>query len=242
MTLEVLLAEDEPLARARLRRLLERQPDVHIVEECASGGAAVAALAKRHVDVLFLDIELPELSGFEVLERHAGTLPATVFVTAYSDYAVRAFDVSAVDYLVKPIDGERLALAMQRARQHLAMVAAHGARPRLEAFPERIPVRVGARIRFVEVDRIDYLEAQGNYVAVFSGDREELVRETMLAMEARLDPKQFVRIHRRFIVRCASITELEPLPGGEFNVTLATGKRLLSGRTYRARLAAIARL
>jgi two-component system, LytTR family, response regulator len=162
-------------------------------------------------------------------------LPATIFVTAYSQYAVRAFDVSAVDYLVKPIDGERLGLAVQRARQRLEN--AHTA-----MFLERIPVRTGARIRFVHVDDIDYLEAQGNYIAVFSREREELVRETMLAMEAKLDPKVFVRIHRRFIVRRSRIVELEPLPGGEFVVTLASGKRLLSGRTYRPRLTEIARL
>lgn len=240
--LAVLLAEDEPLARARLRRLLRPHRDVRVVEECASGGAALDALARRHVDVLFLDIELPELNGFELLERAGGALPATIFVTAYSEHAVRAFEVNAVDYLVKPIDGERLALAIERARQHVAMSAALSARPGPAPFRERIAVRVGSRIRFVEVGRIDYLEAQGNYVALFSGGREELVRETLQAMEARLDPQQFVRIHRRFIVRCACITELEPLPGGEYQVTLASGQRLVSGRTFRARLASLARL
>jgi two-component system, LytTR family, response regulator len=235
VNLRALIADDEPLARARLRRLLGKQRDIHVVEECASGRATLEALCRRPIDLLFLDIELPEFSGFEVIERAGGSLPATIFVTAYSEHALRAFDVSAVDYLVKPIDGDRLVLAVQRARQRLD-------NPRTAAYLERIPVRSGTRIRFVHVDDIDYLEAQGNYIAVFGGEREELIRDTLTAMETKLDPKTFVRIHRRFIVRRSRIVELEPLPGGEFVVTLASGKRLLSGRTYRPRLTEIARL
>lgn len=236
MTLRVLLADDEPLARARLRRLLRKQGDIEVVEECASGSATLEALCKRHVDILFLDIELPEFCGFTVIERTTQALPATVFVTAYGEHAVRAFDVSAVDYLLKPIDGERLAVAVDRARQRLMLT------PRPAAFLARIPVRAGTRIRFVQVDEIEYLEAQGNYVAVCGAAREELVRETLNGMESRLDPCAFVRVHRRFIVRRKQIVELEPLPGGEFMLTLRSGKRLLSGRTYRARLAELARL
>ncbi len=244
MSLRALLADDEPLARARLRRLLKQQRDIEIVEECASGGAALAALCRRQVDVLFLDIELPELGGFEVLERAGSGWPATVFVTAYAQHALRAFDFSAVDYLVKPIDGERLALAVERVRQR---VAASASAP---AYPERIPVRSGARVRLVPVHTIELLEAQGNYVALHccapqgqpAAPREELLRETLSGLEARLDPAVFVRVHRRFIVRRSSIVELEPSAGGEFVLTLASGRRLLSGRTYRARLAQLTRL
>lgn len=240
MSLRAVLADDEPLARTRLRRLLGLQGDVEIVEECASGEATLAALCRQRVDVLFLDIELPELDGFEVLERAGGGFPATVFVTAYGEHALRAFDFSAVDYLVKPIDGERLALALARVRQR---VAASG---RAATYPERIPVRSGTRIRFVAVDDIELVEAQGNYVALHhahqQGQREELLRETLGRFEARLDPARFVRVHRRFIVRRASIVELEPSAGGEFLLTLASGKRLLSGRTYRARLSQLTRL
>jgi two-component system, LytTR family, response regulator len=241
VSLRAVLAEDEPLARARLRRLLGQQRDIRIVGECASGGAALEALCKQQVDVLFLDIELPELSGFEVLERTGGAFPATVFVTAYGEHALRAFDVSAVDYLLKPIDGERLALAVERVRQRVAQ----GGRTALReggSYPERIPVRTGARIRFIAVDSIELVEAQGNYVALHGGQREELLRETLSGIEARLDPQHFVRVHRRFIVRRSSIVELEPTAGGEFVLTLASGRRLLSGRTYRARLAQLTRL
>ena len=234
------MADDEPLARTRLRRLLGQQGGVEVVEECASGAATLAALCKQHVDVLFLDIELPELNGFEVLERAGGGFPATVFVTAYGQHALRAFDFSAVDYLVKPIDGERLAQAVQRVRQRVARSA------KAAPYPERIPVRSGARIRFVAVDDIELVEAQGNYVALHhvqhAEPREELLRETLSGIEARLDPGRFVRVHRRFIVRRSSIVELEPSAGGEYVLTLASGRRLLSGRTYRSRLAQLTRL
>jgi two-component system, LytTR family, response regulator len=248
MSLRALLADDEPLARTRLRRLLGLQRDIEIVEECASGGAALAALCRQHVDVLFLDIELPELDGFEVLERAGGGFPATVFVTAYAQHALRAFDFSAVDYLVKPFDGERLALAVERVRRR---VAASG---KPAPYPERIPVRSGARIRFIAVESIELVEAQGNYVALHcccpeghaqraqQQPREELLRETLSGIEARLDPARFVRVHRRFIVRLSSIVELEPTAGGELLLTLASGRRLLSGRTYRSRLSQLTRL
>lgn len=240
MSLRAIVADDEPLARTRLRRLLGQQGGVEVVEECASGAATLAALCKQHVDVLFLDIELPELNGFEVLERAGGGFPATVFVTAYGQHALRAFDFSAVDYLVKPFDGERLALAVERVRQR---VAQHG---KPAGYPERIPVRSGARIRFVAVDDIELVEAQGNYVALHhvqhAQRREELLRETLSGIEARLDPTHFVRVHRRFIVRRSSIVELEPTAAGEFVLTLASGRRLLSGRTYRSRLTQLTRL
>lgn len=240
MSLRAVVADDEPLARTRLRRLLGRQGGVEIVEECASGAATLAALSRQQVDVLFLDIELPELDGFEVLERTAGAFPATIFVTAYGEHALRAFDFSAVDYLVKPIDGERLALAVARVRQRVAL------RSKPPSYPERIPVRSGSRIRFIAVDGIELVEAQGNYVALHHAQgtlqREELLRETLSGIEARLDPERFVRVHRRFIVRRTSIVELEPTAGGEFLLTLASGRRVLSGRTYRSRLAQLTRL
>jgi two-component system LytT family response regulator len=240
VSLRAIVADDEPLARTRLRRLLGQQRDIEIVEECASGRAALAALCKQQVDVLFLDIELPELDGFQVLERAGGAFPATVFVTAYGEHALRAFDFSAVDYLVKPIDGERLALAVERVRQRVAPSG------RAAGYPERFPVRSGARVRFVAVDEIELVEAQGNYVALHynhgAREREELLRETLSGIEARLDPALFLRVHRRFIVRRSSIVELEPTAGGEFVLTLASGKRVLTGRTYRSRLAQLTRL
>jgi two-component system LytT family response regulator len=240
VSLRAIVADDEPLARTRLRRLLSQQRDIEIVEECASGRAALAALCRQQVDVLFLDIELPELDGFEVLEHAGGAFPATVFVTAYGEHALRAFDFSAVDYLVKPIDGERLALAVERVRQRMAPAA------RATAYPERIPVRSGARVRFISVDELELVESQGNYVALHyrhgGGQREELLRETLSGIEARLDPACFLRVHRRFIVRRSSILELEPSAGGEFVLTLVSGRRLLSGRTYRSRLAQLTRL
>jgi two-component system, LytTR family, response regulator len=227
--IRALIVDDEPLARARARRIFGAEPGVAVVGECGDGGAAVEALATTAIDLLVLDIEMPERDGLDVAEL-AGDR-AVIFVTAHEHYARRAFDADAVDYLLKPLDPERVSESLARVRR----------RGEPDAAPRRIAARTGNRIRFVEPDAIDWIEAQGNYVALHAGGRAELVRVTLTALERRLDPRRFARIHRRLIVRIDRIRELAPRPTGEYRVRLADGASLLSGRTYRARLAALAR-
>lgn len=233
--IRALIVDDEPLARARVRRLLAIEPDVEILGECADGAGAIAALAATEVDLLVLDIQMPEHDGFDVVGALDGRHPAIVFVTAHEHHARRAFDADAVDYLLKPIDPERVTEAIARVRRRLELD--RGGPERLH----RIAARIGNRIRFVDPEDIDWIEAQGNYVALHAAGRVELIRETMTSLEHRLDPSRFARIHRGLIVRIDRIDELAPQPTGEYTVRLHGGAQLVSGRTYRARLAALAR-
>ena len=227
--IRALVVDDEPLARARLVRLLSAEADVEVVGECGDGVAALATLATTDVDLVVLDIEMPEADGFDVSAAVDG--PAVIFVTAHEQYARRAFDADAVDYVLKPVDAERIAesLARVRRRIHRTPVA-------------HIPARLGRRIRLVAADEIEWIEAQGNYAALHTGDRVELIRETMSSLERRLDPARFVRIHRRIIVRIDRIRDLAPHATGCYTVRLHNGVSLLSGRTYRARLRALIEL
>jgi len=229
--IRALIVDDEPLARARLRRLLTAQPDVEVVGECVDGTTAIAALAETHVDLLMLDIEMPEADGFDVAGVLESGRPAVVFVTAHEEYARRAFDADAVDYLLKPVDADRIAESLARVRRRIAG----------RQTPEHIPARIGKRIRLVAADEIEWIEAQGNYAALHVGESVELIRETMASLERRLDPARFTRIHRGIIVRIDHIRDLSPHPTGEYTVRMHGGASLLSGRTYRARLAALVR-
>jgi len=244
--LRVVVADDEPPARRRVRALLEREPGVEVVGEARDGGEAVAVVDELRPDLLFLDVQMPVATGFEVLAAIPGRPPATIFVTAYDQYALRAFEVHALDYLLKPFDAERFRLTLARARERLGHAPAVGD-PRLlallaelqprRAFVERFAVRGSdGRIRFVCADEIDWVEAEANYARLHAGGRSHLLRETMTALEEKLDPARFLRIHRSTIVRLDRIQELEPLFQGEYLVRLRDGTRLTSGRTYRARL------
>jgi len=220
------IVDDEPLARARLRRLLGAHADVEVVAECGDGRAAIETVRSRRPELLFLDIHMPELDGFAVLAALVDPAAALVFVTAYERHAARAFDADAVDYLVKPFDAARLARALERVRNREPAVAP-------ASLPVRLPVRTGERIELLDVDAIDYLVADGNYIAIHAGGREHLVRETLSAMARRLDPAQFVRIHRSRIVRLDRIHAIEPLFHGEYRLTLHDGTHLTSARGYR---------
>ena len=243
MTLRVLIVDDEPLARRRVRGLLAGARDVEVVGECAGGRAAVAAIREAAPDVVFLDVQMPELDGFGVLaEVGAARAPAVVFVTAHDEHALRAFEVHALDYLLKPFRRERFEEALRRARA----AAARGApdarlaalledRERARRRAERLLVRDGGRVTFVRVASIDWLEAAGNYVKLHAGGAEHLVRETLTALEARLDPERFARIHRSLIVNLDRVAEV--LPGrNDGVVVLAGGTRLPLSRSYRDRL------
>ena len=239
LPLRVLLVDDEPMARARLRRMLGAEHGVQILGECSNGEEAATALSQLKPDVVFLDIQMPGMDGFGTLHRAAAAWrPHVVFVTAFGEHAVDAFDHGAVDYLLKPYSRERLRVSLERARaarQRAAPVA-------IENFPERLPVPVGHRLRMVPVQSIDCVVAQLNYVELHVGAERLSLRETMAAMESQLDPRHFARIHRSRIVRIAAVTEIETSGTGHYVFRLASGTRLGSGPAYRDRVRQVFRL
>jgi two-component system, LytTR family, response regulator len=245
MTLRALIVDDESVARRRIRRLLQRETDVEVVGEAADGRSAVDAIRALAPDVVFLDVQMPEVDGFGVIAGIHGRLPAIVFVTAHDDYALRAFEVHALDYLLKPFTPERFADAVARVRARR-----NGADPDLPArlaalvehlsagtrYLSRIPARAGDRIRVIDVHEIDCIIAGGNYVRLMAGGREHLLRDTLEGLLAELDPQQFVRIHRSAIVRIDRVREFKPLPSGDCTVILRDGTSLTLSRTYRDRV------
>jgi two-component system LytT family response regulator len=245
MTLRVAIVDDEPPARARLRRLLKAQGDVEIVAECGDGAAAVDAIESLQPDLVFLDVQMPELDGFEVLGAlEVARLPAVIFVTAFDKYALRAFEVHALDYVVKPVEPERFARALAHARQRITehrstsdgvsnLIRQLGReRPHLA----RIPVRSEGRVKVIDVVDVDWLSAADNYVTLHVGRHEYLVRDTLSALEARLAANDFVRVHRSTIVRLDRIAELVPDLHGDYRIRLKNGAVVPMSRTYRARL------
>jgi two-component system, LytTR family, response regulator len=245
--LRVLLVDDEPLVRQGLRDFLEGEHDVVIVGECGNGMEALETIARERVDLVFLDIQMPELDGVGVaaaLTAQEG--PAVIFVTAFSEHALRAFEVNAVDYVLKPFDRERFRAALARARSRVAagertelagrLAAVLAELQRSRGYAQRILVRSDGRIRLVPVGEVDWIEAADNYVRVHAGSERHLVRETMAAMEARLDPARFARIHRSTIVNLARIRELQPTFNGEYAVLLHGDAKLTLSRGYREAL------
>jgi len=230
MTIRVVIADDEPPARRKLRRLLAVHADVAIAGEASTGTETADLLKSVRPDALFLDVQMPGLDGFEVLEALGDYADMQViFVTAYNDYAVRAFEVNALDYLLKPVSEERLAAAMDRLRRSAftkpSSVAA-------SQYWNRILVR-GARVAcFVTVSEIDWIEADRNYLVLHCGARTHLVRSTLEAFALRLDPAEFVRINRSTVVNLDRVRELQPRTHGEFSVLLNEGIELLCSRRY----------
>jgi two-component system LytT family response regulator len=244
MTLRVLLVDDEAMARRRIQRLLAAEPDVAVAGECADGTTALGAIEALRPDLVFLDVQMPELDGFELVQALApAALPAIVFVTAFDRYALRAFDVHAIDYLLKPFTAERFRTALARARARLARRAADPGLAALVAelrdrarYLSRIPVRAAGRILLVDLAAIDWMEAADNYVRLHAGRSEYLVRDTLGALERRLDPRRFARIHRSAIVQIDRVAELRSATHGDFEVRLRDGTRLTLSRTWRERL------
>ena len=250
MKLRAVIADDEPLARERIRSLLESEPDVEVVRECRDGLEAVAAIEEERPDLVFLDVQMPELDGFGVIERiGVENAPVVVFVTAFDEYALQAFEVNAVDYLMKPFDRERFRKALARARSQVQRDKGGDLNRKLLAliqelkvphgYVERVVVKSSGRIFFLKTDEIDWIEAAGNYIRVFAGSESHLLRETMNSFEQKLDPNRFIRIHRSTIVRIDRIAELQPLFHGDYLVVLQGGKRLTLSRGYRERLSGI---
>ena len=249
MRIRVLLVDDEPLARERLRKLLENEAEVELVGECADGASALAAIRREMPDLVFLDVQMPELDGFGVLSQlDPERRPAVIFVTAHDQFALKAFDVHAIDYLLKPLDKDRLKTALRRAtdtlRQHqtgdltarLTALLADVRPAAKSAHLERIAVKSSGRVVFVKVEEIDWVEAADNYVSLHVGGEQHLHRETMSSLEAQLDPGKFMRISRSTIVNVDRIKELQPLFHGEYTVILRNGTRLTLSRSYREKL------
>jgi two-component system LytT family response regulator len=247
MKIRTLVVDDEPLARERVRTLLGEEPDVDIVGECGDGVEAVAAIEREAPDLVFLDVQIPEIDGFGVIERVGlEKAPVVVFVTAYDQYALQAFEVHAVDYLLKPFDQERFQKAMARARQAVQLHRTGDVNERLVALLqdlktpqghlERLVVKSSGRLFFLRVEEIDWVESSGNYVCLHVGGESHLLRETMNGIEAKLDPARFIRIHRTAIVNIDRIKELQPLFHGEYDVVLRTGMTLTLSRGYRDRI------
>ncbi|MFY9551104.1 MAG: LytTR family DNA-binding domain-containing protein [Thermoanaerobaculia bacterium] len=245
--IRTLVVDDEPIARDWLRTLLAEDPDVKLVGECANGAEAVAAALRELPDLIFLDVQMPEKDGFQVLEElPASRPPVVVFVTAYDRYAVRAFDVDAVDYLLKPFDRGRFRDALARAKRQLLgdpkgeltwklLSLLKTAEPGRSA-ATRLLIKADGRIQVLRVADIDWIEAAGHYVNVHAGKTTRLVRETMTELETRLPSKGFVRVHRGAIVNVDRIREIEPLFHGEAVLVLADGKRVTVSRSFRPKL------
>lgn len=233
--LRVLMVDDERAARARLRRLLEAEPGVTIVAECADGAAAISGADLLRPDLLLLDVQMPGMDGFDVLAGlPADYAPAVVFVTAHDAHAVRAFETCALDYLLKPVSPPRLARALARVREHRARIEAAAPRPAEPAAVRRFTVRGSHRVSIVEADEIDWIEAAGNYAILHTPTGNHILRETMTALEESLPATAFMRVNRGVIVRLARVREIRP-PAGEAGpvVVLTGGQELPSTRGMR---------
>ena len=236
MKMRVLIVDDEPLARRALSSLLDLEPDFEVIGECADGNSAVKAITRLEPDLVFLDVQMPGMDGFEVLESVAGVAgarsPAVIFVTAFDKFAVKAFDAAAVDYLLKPFRRERFQASLQRARSGLLARAPHTLAS-LAAGSERIVVKSGDRLVIIAFRELEYVRAAANYVRLhITGNEACAVRETIGAMESQLPRDRFVRVHRSYIVNLAEVRELYHVGGGEYLIALRGGRRLPVGPSY----------
>jgi len=247
--MRVLIVDDEPVARRRLRRLLRAHNDVTVAGECGDGALAVEMIGTEKPDLVLLDVQMPELDGFQVLrELSPPPMPEVVFVTAHDQYALRAFEVHALDYLLKPVQADRLALAIQHVRARIAD-RRQSSDPRILALLEtlapaakrlsRIPVRSGERLLMIDLREVDWIGAADNYVILHAGDKAHAIRETMNRLEQQLDPQRFIRIHRSTIVQIDRVRELIPDFHGDMVVVLKDGSRLTLSRGNKRKLEAM---
>ena len=250
MTIRAAIVDDEPLARRRIRNLLTQVRDVEVIAECANGREAIESLEESPPDLLFLDIQMPEIDGFDVLQAiGVGRVPVVIFVTAYDQFALRAFEAHALDYLLKPFDDERFEAALQRARARIRQQQGRDLDRRLHALLEevrgdrdylrRLVVPTGDRSIFIRTDQIDWIEAERNYIRLHVGGRAYLLRENLSRIESALNPTTFCRIHRSTIVNVDRIQAVESLFHGEYLLVLHDGTKLTSGRSYRRNVHAL---
>ena len=243
---KVLIVDDERLSRRRVRRLLGLEPDCEIVGECANGTAAVVALDVWKPDIVFLDVQMPEMDGFEVARAIRDSKPLVIFTSAWDEYALRAFEVQAFDYLLKPFDGKRFRESLQRARIRVRCdrsgqpdylsIRPPESSPPARPSPDRIAVRNNGRVVFVKLSDIDWIEAADNYACLHCGRETHILRETMNDLEARLDPAQFIRVHRSSIVNLDRVRELQPWFRGDYRVVLKDGTQLTLTKNHREKL------
>ncbi len=244
--IRTLIVDDEPLARDKIRMFLERDPEIEIIGECVDGVHAVASIEESSPDLVFLDIQMPGKDGFEVLKTvGVDRVAAVIFVTAYDEHALRAFEFHALDYLLKPFAANRFQDALARAKTQLLTEPQEPFKKQLMTllgsvdgdtrYIRRLVVKTGGRIVFLKMEEIDWIEAAGNYLALHVGTMSHLIRETMNDLESRIDPAQFLRIHRSTIVNIDRIREMQPLFHGDFTVILTNGTRLMLSRNYRSR-------
>lgn len=242
--IKAVVVDDEPLACKRLQTLLDEDGEVELVEVCENGMDAIERINSLNPDLVFLDIQMPEITGFEVLQHlDPGQMPAIIFVTAYDEYAIKAFEVHAVDYLLKPFDRQRFNDALLQAkksiRQHKQRTLDGKVQDLLRAVNSdrepisRLLIKTSSRFFFIKTDDIEWIESAGNYVRVHSGGKSYLIRDTMLNMEEKLDPDTFFRIHRSTIVNVDKISELEQWFHGDYKVTLQNGEKLTLSRNYK---------
>ena len=243
-SVRVVVADDEPLVRRGLGTFIASDPGLTLIGEARNGPEAVELIRAERPDLVFLDVQMPELDGFGVLEALEGEpLPVVVFVTAYDEYAIRAFDVHAVDYLLKPFDEDRFHVALGRARGRLGERRAASIDERLEAvlselrtreqFADRLLVKNDGRVTVLQVEEVDWIEAADNYARVHTARGRFLVREPIKTLERKLNPRHFARVHRSAIVNLARVRELQPMFGGEYVIILSTGAKLTLSRGYR---------
>jgi two-component system LytT family response regulator len=239
--------DDESLARERIRDMLKGDTDIEVIAECTNGYDAIESIREQSPDLIFLDVEMPGMDGFAVLESlDVAVLPMIIFVTAYDQYAVKAFEVYALDYLLKPFDQERFDKALSRAKAAIFNNKNESLSQRiLKALDEikskpvhleRLVIKMNGHVFFVKTDEIDWLEAEGNYVRLHSGKESYLLRDTITALENQLDPKKFIRVHRSAMVNIDRIQELQPWFHGEYRIILKEGVELTLSRSYREKL------
>jgi two-component system LytT family response regulator len=250
MPLTTLIVDDEPLAREGLRVLLSRDPDVSTIHEARDGREAVAAIRESHLDLVFLDVQMPEMDGFAVVRKiGAERMPPVVFVTAHDQYAIQAFEINALDYLLKPVIEERFLKALERAKDRIRSNSAEDSNRRIisllettaspQKYLKRLAVRSAGKTVFVDVEDVDWIAAAENYVELHAGRGSHLLHVTMNTLEKSLDPEIFLRIHRSIIVNLGQIKNLQSSAHGEYVITLRDGARLQCGRTYSDRLKAL---
>jgi len=245
--IRALIVDDEPLARRRIKSLLAHDSNVDVIGECSDGNKAVSSISELTPDLVFLDVQMPAMDGFEVIKTIGPErMPTVIFVTAYDQYALKAFEVNAIDYLLKPFDRKRFQKTLERAKAMIRglqngnvnhqLLSLLGDLRREQETPDRFIVKSGGRVVFIRVEEIDWMRTVGNYVRLQVGRDSHLMRETMSGMEAKLNPDRFMRIHRSTIVNLDRVKEVQPWAKGEYVVIMRDGTRLIMSRRYRERL------
>jgi len=245
--IRALIVDDEPLARRRIKSLLAHDQSVEVIGECSDGYKAVTSISELNPDLVFLDVQMPAMDGFEVIKTiSAEQMPTVIFVTAYDQYALKAFEVNALDYLLKPFDRRRFQKTLERAKAMIRGLKNGNVNNQLlsllddlrreQNIPDRFIIKSGGRVVFLRVEEIDWMSTVGNYVRLQVGRESHLMRETMTGMESKLDPVSFMRIHRSTIVNLDRVKEVQPWAKGEYVVIMRDGTRLIMSRRYRERL------